>query len=305
MIVVCVALLVGAIVIFPFVLERQRLEMDDMARADAPGALIELGRGITHYRIFGQGEAPLVVCIHGLTTPCFVFEAIAKMYVEKGYRVLTYDHYGRGYSDRPKGLQNRNFFVSHLEELLLALGEEGNFDLIGYSMGGWIATAYAADHPKRVNRLILLAPAGMGTNIGWSGKIARNFYLIGDWLFMAGFAASHRRDTQKDRVKRSYVDFVVDRQQRELIYRGFLPSVLSSLRGTLSLSTGSDHNALRASQSDVLAIWGQEDDVIPLSCRDKMSKWNENAKHIVIPGADHGLTYTHVPEIMVAINQPG
>ena len=302
---VFIILLVCAILIFPFILERQRFEMNKMARSDAPGFLIKLEWGITHYRTFGPADAPLAVCIHGLTTPCFVFEALAKAYVDKGYRVLTYDHYGRGYSDRPKGPQNRNFFVNHLEKLLEALGEQGDFDLIGYSMGGRIATAFAADHPTRVNRLILIASAGMGANLDWNAKLAGKIYLLGDWLFMASFAYLHRKSTQKDRMKRSYVDFVVDRQQKELAYRGFLPAVLSSLRGALSTSTRADHNKLWALQSKVLAIWGKEDDVIPISCKDKMTKWNNNAKHIVINGADHSLPYTHVPEIMDAIDQAG
>jgi len=47
------------------------------------------------------------------------------------------------------------------------------------------------------------------------------------------------------------------------------------------------------------------DVVIPLSCKEKMSLWNRNAKHVVINGADHGLTYTHVPAVMDAIAQTG
>jgi len=100
--------------------------------------------------------------VHGLTTPCFVFEAMAKDIVAKGHRVLVYDHYGRGSSDRPRRVQDRQFFVEHLHELLDALGEKDAFDLIGYSMGCVMASAFGADHPERVKHLILLAPAGMG-----------------------------------------------------------------------------------------------------------------------------------------------
>lgn len=35
-----------------------------------------------------------------------------------GYRILTYDLYGRGYSDRPSGKQNREFFLQQLDDLL-------------------------------------------------------------------------------------------------------------------------------------------------------------------------------------------
>lgn len=60
---------------------------------------------------------------------------MAKDIVAKGHRVLVYDHYGRGYSDSPRRVQDRQFFVEHLHELLDALGEKDAFDLIGYSMG--------------------------------------------------------------------------------------------------------------------------------------------------------------------------
>ena len=73
----------------------------------------------------------------------------------------------------------------------------------------------------------------------------------------------------------------------------------------LAASTQSEHKALQEAGTDVLAIWGEVDVVIPLSCKEKMSLWNRNAKHVVINGADHGLTYTHVPAVMDAIAQTG
>ena len=298
-------LLICKIAALPFLADYTRLTMNDRARGDAPGKFVKLRRGVTHYRRFGPDTGPLVVCIHGLTTPSFVFEGIAEAYVKNGYRVLVYDHYGRGFSDRPAGLQNRAFFVHHLEELLDALGEDGRFDLVGYSMGGWVATAYAADHPEMVKRLILLAPAGMGANLGWAALLVRYVPLIGDWVFMSTYAAQHRRGTEKDRARHSYVEYLVERQQKELSYRGFMPSILSSLRGALSASTELDHQTLEEAKTDVLAIWGQDDTVIPISCKDVMESWNKEATHVVINGADHGLTYTHVPAVMDAIDQAG
>ena len=59
-------------------------------------------------------------------------------------------------------------------------------------MGGWVVTAYAAIHPKMIKRLFLLAPAGMGHELGWTAKLVRDVPIIGDWLFMATYAAQHR-----------------------------------------------------------------------------------------------------------------
>ena len=84
---------------------------------------------------FGAARRALAICVHGLSTPSFVFEALAAFLIGRGYRMLIYDHYGRGYSDRPKGHQDARFFASHLTELLDHLDLKESFDLYGYSIG--------------------------------------------------------------------------------------------------------------------------------------------------------------------------
>ena len=294
--------IVIAILITPFALEWRRIPMDAQARADAPGDFAPLSNGITHYKFYGPVDGPLVVCVHGLTTPAFVYEGLAKRLVKRGYRVLVYDHYGRGYSDRPKGDQNRAFFVSHLEELLAHLNIEAPIDLVGYSMGGWVVTAYAAIHPKMIKRLFLLAPAGMGHELGWTAKLVWGVPIIGDWVFMATYAALHRRGCEVERALDTTVPFVVDRQQKELQYRGFIPSVLASLRGALANDTKEDHQRIAYHDLDVHAIWGADDVVIPLSAKDQLEVWNPKVRHHVIEGAGHGVTYTHTDDMMAAFD---
>ena len=303
MIWVLICLLVLGVAFAPYIAERRRLVMDDDARADAPGAFIDLKHGRTHYRYFGPQSAPLAVCVHGLTTPSFVFEALADGLVAKGYRVLVYDHYGRGFSDRPTAAQDREFFVSHLDELLNALGEHEKFLLIGYSMGGAVAAAYTAAFAQRVRNLVLVAPAGMGHQLGPLANFIRVMPGIGDWLFMAGYGRSHRKGTEKERALHSAVPFVVDRQQRELQYRGFLPSVLSSLRNGLRAQAKADHQSIHEAGTKVVAIWGAADDVIPLDCKDKMAGWNPAAEQVVVPDEGHSLPYTHPDAVLDQIPQ--
>jgi len=303
MIWVLICLLVLGVAAAPYAAERRRLMMDDDARADAPGAFIDLKHGRTHYRYFGPQSAPLAVCVHGLTTPSFVFEALADGLVAKGYRVLVYDHYGRGFSDRPNAAQDREFFVSHLDELLNALGEHEKFLLIGYSMGGAVAAAYSAAFAQRVRNLVLVAPAGMGHQLGPLANFIRVMPGIGDWLFMAGYGRSHRKGTEKERALHSAVPFVVDRQQRELQYRGFLPSVLSSLRNGLRAQAKADHQSIHEAGTKVVAIWGAADDVIPLDCKDKMAGWNPAAEQVVVPDEGHSLPYTHPDAVLDQIPQ--
>lgn len=295
----------GGLAAYPAWREHRRLPMDAAARADAPGDFVKLRHGTVHYRFYGPENGPLAVCVHGLTTPAFVFEGIAERLVAQGYRVLTYDHFGRGYSDRPSVPQDRSFFTQNLLELLTALGVDGPFDLIGYSMGGWVVTAFAADHPDRIKRLVLLAPAGMGHDLGALAKFCVRVPVLGSWLFGLGYAGQHIRGTEAERALPSSVPFIIDRQQKELLYRGFIPSVLASMRGALSATTQRDHAALRDAGTRVIAVWGERDDVIPLVCKDRLSAWNPNVTHHIVADAGHGVTYTHADDVVAAMDLRG
>ncbi len=296
---------VAGLAAYPKWREYRRLPMDAAARADAPGEFVNLRHGTVHYRFYGPENGPLAVCVHGLTTPSFVFEGVADRLVAQGYRVLTYDHFGRGYSDRPSVPQGRSFFTQNLLELLDALGIEGQFDLVGYSMGGWVVTAFAADHPDRIKTLVLLAPAGMGHELGALTKFCLRVPVVGPWLFALGYPRQHLHGTQAERPLPSSVPFIIDRQQRELLYRGFIPSVLASIRGALSATTEQDHNRLRDAHTRVIAVWGECDDVIPLSCKDRLSAWNPNVTHHIMAGAGHGVTYTHTDDVVAAMDLRG
>lgn len=287
--------------LFPLLRDRFRQSMGEEQRQLAPGQFARLTQGLTHYRWFGPTRGPIVVCVHGLTTPSFVWGGLANGLVKMGFRVLTYDLYGRGYSDRPNGLQDREFFLTQLEDLLEHEKVEGDFTLIGYSMGGAIATAYAAAHPSRIRELVLLASAGLVTNPGKIGQFIRNRPGIGDWLMHALYPRLHIKGTEAERSLRSSVPSIVDLQQRELTFKGFVPAVLSSLRGILSEDMGPDLKSLHQQGVPMLAIWGGIDDVVPISSLGRMSEQARSAKQEVIDAAGHGLPYTHTQEVLEVI----
>ncbi|SEQ15801.1 alpha/beta fold hydrolase [Thalassovita taeanensis] len=289
------------ILVAPFVREALKQPMNARAREQAPGEFVNLSQGITHFRWIGPERGPVAVCVHGLTTPSFVWEGVAKGLAAMGFQVLIYDLYGRGFSDRPKGLQDRAFFLRQLEDLLATEGVADDITLLGYSMGGAISTAFAAEHPGRIRRLILLAPAGMGHDLGLLAKITRNVPILGDWLMLTFFARNHRKGTEAERALPSSVERIVDKQQNELTYCGFVPAILSSLRGMLSTPLEAEHRAIGAAGVPVLAVWGRDDSAIPIRAMGVLAQWNHAARHEVIDGAGHGLTYTHTDQVVDAI----
>lgn len=287
----------------PFVLERRRPEMDAAARDLAPGKFAELSDGLTHCRWHGPDDGPVLVCIHGLTTPSYVWDALVPPLAEAGFRVLRYDLYGRGYSDRPRGAQTRAFFIRQLRDLLQHEGIQRGISLLGYSMGGSIATVFAAAEPERIERVILLAPAGMIHAPGRLAKVARKLPVLGDWLMLALGGAQLRRGAMAQSGPPDVIADLANRQAIETGLRGYLPAVLSSSRNILAETLEEEHRALAALRVPVAAIWGQDDTVIPISALGRLAEWNRSARQATIPGAGHGLAYTHSVEVIDALGQ--
>ena len=100
-------------------------------------------------------------------------------------------------------------------------------------MGGSIAAAYAANHPDRLSKLILIASAGAGHNLGFSAKVAK-IPLFGWALFSVFFGLQHAHSARKDRNIESSVPKVVERQLNELLYNCLLYTSPSPRDATLS-----------------------------------------------------------------------
>ena len=293
------ALLV-AVVAAPFVAELLRSPMSAERMAKAPGEIAHLPGGATHYRWSGPEDGPVIVCVHGLTTPSFIFAATERSLVSQGFRVLVYDLYGRGASARAPGKQDLAFFMDQLRALLLHQEVQGKIGLLGFSMGGQIAATFAA-REDWVDRLVLVAPAGLTENLGDGPSPIWTAPIIGDWLTRIFGGMALRRQLVEHRSVATVVPNLEDLQAEETRQRGVLPAVLSSRRHTLSQSTEKDHRRLFHKGVPVLAIWGGEDPVIPLSAMGHLAKVNPDAHHVQVPGAGHNLLQTHPTEVARAL----
>ncbi|KAL2072387.1 hypothetical protein VTL71DRAFT_11730 [Oculimacula yallundae] len=115
---------------------------------------------------WGPKNGRKVLLIHGLTTSSIAVGAIAHELVARGYRVMTFDLWGHGYSDSPADLDHD--VRIYTSQILLAIssselswtGGDG-FSLVGCSLGGAISAAFAGYFPKMVNGLALLVPVGL------------------------------------------------------------------------------------------------------------------------------------------------
>lgn len=142
---------------------QEPLSMNQEARVQAPGSFIQLSQGLTHYRLLGPANGELVVLIHGgMVSGMQAWQNNHQALTGQGYRVLLYDLYGRGYSDRLEDAYTPAVFFKQFQELLDALNIHQPFYLAGLSLGSMIAINHSREHPEQVKKLLLISPAARG-----------------------------------------------------------------------------------------------------------------------------------------------
>ena len=104
---------------------------------------------MTHYDVSGPDSGRAIVLVHGFSVPYYIWDSTAKALAASGHRVIRYDEYGRGWSDRPAIVYNAELYERQLRDLLDSLRVQ-RVDVAGVSMGGWVTATFVSRHPERV-----------------------------------------------------------------------------------------------------------------------------------------------------------
>ncbi|KMO31070.1 alpha/beta fold hydrolase [Methylobacterium aquaticum] len=116
-------------------------------------AMLEAGPGE------GAPSRGTVVLLHGASANAMdPMQAIGRRLAGDGFRVLSFDRPGFGYSDRIAPDAASPAVQARLIAEALAVLKVGPALIVGHSWSGALATALALDHPERVAGLALLAP---------------------------------------------------------------------------------------------------------------------------------------------------
>ncbi|GJE84062.1 alpha/beta-hydrolase [Phanerochaete sordida] len=125
------------------------------------GAYYNSPYGRVRYWIVGPEDGRKITLVHGLTTPSLIWKDVQSELVEKGFRVLMYDVYGRGYSEAPRVPIDANLCIIQLA-LLLQYIHWDSTDLVGFSMGGAIVASFASMFPHlTAQNIVFIASAGL------------------------------------------------------------------------------------------------------------------------------------------------
>ena len=239
----------------------EKATLDAAARAGAPGKFITLSHGTTHYEVAGPDSGRAVLLVHGFSVPYYIWDSTVVALSEAGYRVIRYDLFGRGLSDRPDVRYDGALFDAQLSELLDSLRITKPVDLVGLSFGGFVTAHFVASHSARVRSLTLVDPMSEGQTfpavLGLPG--------VGPWIWQVTAVPGMADNQLSDFLHPEHYPTWAEQYRPQMRYRGFGRALLSSMRNASSTDFAALYAGVAKTGIPVLLIWGKQDQTIPIS----------------------------------------
>ncbi|WP_339798205.1 alpha/beta hydrolase [uncultured Hyphomonas sp.] len=250
------------------------------------GSQIEL-----HFTDTGPRDAPILVLVHGYSASLNTWDAWVRN-LRKDYRVIRLDLPGHGLSrcvDNDEiGIEQ---FIASIDRVTHSLDVD-QFTLVGSSMGGHTAWAYALAHPDRLDGLVLVDAAGWLSAPGEDDKDPVIFKLLRN-----GFARNVMKDLDMSALIRSglensfadpklVTDEMVERysaMSRAPCHREALLKIMS---GT-TLRVPASKERLSAIAVPTLILHGDTDNLIPVAHAEKFADAIPGSKLIIYPETGH------------------
>jgi len=107
----------------------------------------------------GSPDLPGLVLLHGTGGHWETFAPNLGALSEH-FHCLGIDMVGNGFSDKPDYDYEISVYVRHVLGVMDAVGM-AHAGFVGMSLGAWVAARIAVDHPDRMDRLVLMSPAGL------------------------------------------------------------------------------------------------------------------------------------------------
>ncbi|HVS29728.1 MAG TPA: alpha/beta fold hydrolase [Solirubrobacteraceae bacterium] len=236
------------------------------------------------------GEGPPLVFVHGLSGSWQNWlENIP--HFARTHRVIVPDLPGFGCSQMPSEKISINGYARWLDELCARLELEST-DIVGNSMGGFVAAEFALAFPQRVKRLALVSAAGISTE---QQRNERMLVLLRKTEFVAIWLAGKTERAALRPGLRRFASFIFRHPERlpgplivEQARGGGKPGFIDALDACTSYPL---RERLSQISCPTLIVWGDSDRLVPLRDADVFEALIDGSRKLVY--ADTG----HVPQL--------
>lgn len=268
--------------------------LNDQERKHLPGQFLKTRDGILSYTRDGNKEHPVVILVHGFSTPKFVWDQSVSTLVAAGYQVIRFDHFGRGFSERLTRPYDGASYRREILDLLDGLNLKDPVTLVGYSMGGANVVDFVDKHQERVKALILIAPA-IAMSVGSERQLA-NIPLISKILFRSFSTPLMKSSLLKGVEEKGAPQSLVDQYDAQSVYTGYSDALLSTLQHEDVWDMGQQLERLGKSHLPVAVLWGIDDKVVPHEGLAIVESLLPQLQAQSVEGGQHSITYTQ-PDI--------
>lgn len=274
----------------------------------APGDMLEVAGIQLHVRDSGPKTAPAVILLHGFGASLHTWEPWAAT-LSSDMRVIRLDLPGSGLSSPdPTG----DYTDARTLEVLLALMnrlEVTRASLAGNSIGGRIAWTFAAQHPERTDKLVLISPDGFaspGFEYGKKPEVPATVklmrYVLPKPLLRMSLAPAYANPAAlTDELSTRYYELMLGAGSREAMIARMEQTVLVD-----------PQPLLRKITAPTLLLWGEQDALIPFANSADYMKAIPRVTLVPLPGIGHlpheeapGQTIAAVRSFLLERSSPG
>ena len=220
------------------------------------------------YRMEGTG--PALLLLHGIAGSSRTWRDVIPRLTDR-FTVIAPDLMGHGLSEKPVGDYSLGAFASGIRDLLEVLDIDRT-SVVGQSFGGGVAMQLAYQHPELCDRLVLVDSGGLGREVNWMLRfmtLPGSEYLMP--LIFPGFVRDwgdsllrsvNDRGFRLNRITEMWSAYasLAEAENRQAFAR-----TIRSVIDPGGQSVSALDRLYLAASVPTLIIWGDRDDIIPLS----------------------------------------
>jgi len=241
--------------------------------------------------VLDYGDGPPLIFIHGLSG-CWQNWLENIPYFARDHRVIGVDLPGFGESEMPAEPISINGYGQTMDELMTELGID-SAQIVGNSMGGFIGAELAIQYPARVERLVLVAAAGLSVEfIRTQRKQGLRHQAENIVFFNLGWIASRSHTVAARRRLRSALLLLVAAHPSKLPAALTIEQVKGSGKpGFSDALEAMFHYPLRDRLEKIgcptFIVWGDKDRLVPVRDAAVFEKLIDDSRAVIYKDTGH------------------
>ena len=232
------------------------------------------------------GEGPPVVLVHGLGG-CWQWWLENIPTLGREHRVIAVDLPGFGASEALPSPGEMRTHAQTIRALLDAL-EIDRTAICAHSMGGLVAVRLAADHPDRLQRLVLVCAGGITLSAVQLAVLSHSFVAFNAFFAQPGVAGTFAR---RPRLRRllfaravAHPESVSPALAAQIVPRLSAPGFLDAVRAGIRVANEVDMSGISVPS---LALWGRGDPILPVAQAEELVRRMPDARLVVLEDSAH------------------